>query len=1315
MPFIDEKPLPGAIAIPDGLNVTPDTGQIPDWSIGSIFRQNNELASEASAFRFDKTLAFDPDFDPFRSIQGSKYEDVADRFSGAQSAEDVAGMKLQIDMEENDRAANAAGGWPVTLMSIGASILSPTSLLPGGSVIRGLKGGVSIGKTALSVAGSAGLATAIQEAGLQDSQQLRTGQESAVAIGGAVLLGGLLGAAMGKLTSAQVKVAGAQAEAIVADVRSFNDTLQNMGAAQNIQDFRLRREKVFQAINAIPILRGFVRSDPILRTQLSDNLRVREATAKLVETPLQYKVAEDGQSVLNGDVSVETRIKDRERNDLSKAISIIWRSFAEYSKDGPVGFVGTMTAPITARFQNLMGRSEKLNSQQFMEEFGKAMRDGDKHPIPQIQTAADALRREIFDKIKDEAIELGIFDPDLKITNADSYFTRVYNIERIRQHFGDDSADDIQTILRQEFRKRRDQAQKTLAFDRSVDELESQAFRARETITQSRRAQNKALDKSRAKRDRAKGAVMREGAVERASGALRRVFGARADDLNASVMSQEVKDSLRDALADARGLKSLEPLDIVQAIRERGGIKDPRGGGMWNGKDWSKGARPTELEGMFGGAGGGIRNNKSGRSLDDLRESLVEGGYLPEGSTETDLLDAIDRNVRGDKVYSLDDAQDLERFQSAQEFAAAMDELGIDISKPIDEIIGKLPEMARNQKTQKAKAGEAARSGKTAGKVEDAAGERVLTAIDRLEDAKARLTELMDEVGPKVKAEMKAAKAELDKILPELKKAKKAREGEEFYASASDAEVDTHVRETVQALLGMKAGEHSYGVSLASPTRARVLDVADSVLEPWLESNAEVILSQYFRSMVPDLEIIRTFGDVGMTEQFRKIQDENIRLLEAAPSRSAKKKVAVEGDERVKDLAGMRDRMRGAYGVPANPNSGWVQGTRIARSGSYMGYLGGMTLSAIPDVAGVVGRNGIGGAFGGIATLLTDPKRFLKSTTDMADVGAASEWFLNSRAMSVGEMFDPYGRGTKAERIMGQGARVFSIATGMIPWNVAWKSVGSAMMASRISKAADAMRAGKATKSQMLALGGNGIPPFMAERIAKQLDAHADKDGMMWLPQGRLWDDPEAFAAFRYAINRESDLMVVTPGQDKPLFMSTEVGKFFSQFKSFCVSSHHRILLAGIQRADADVIAQFTMAAILGGLVSNIKADIGGYDRKEGAAFWEDAIDKSGLAGWLMEPYGALGAASGGRTTISGETVSRFQSRSTAQGLLGPSVDMGVGIMEAVSAFARGDANYRDVRKLMRPIPGNNVTWLLPLFQMIEDAVVSATGAKPRP
>lgn len=1297
MPFTEEDAFYGPLAIPQSMEVTPEPQKYNASVLGAAFRQENEIVSAATSFNFDPQKPFDPEFRPWEEIQGTEYERYASKFIGAQDSEDIARMKAQIDREIEDRSVLDAAGWGGFAAQMGAALLSPTTLLPGGAIVKGGRG-VSIARTSLNVGTSAAAAAAIQEAFLQETQQLRTPEESAFAIGGSFILGGMLGAAAGKMGAFEFKAAGKQVEESLRLTKEYDETLRSLSAAESklpSEDLELRREFIFSAIDKVPGLRAIVRSDPILRAQLSPNVEARRAVVDLAETPLQYRINEDGRSV-RSEASVEAMIRDRERTELASSIAHLQRSFAEYSKDGPVGAVGTITAPITRRFMNLMGKDRKMTSSEFMEEVGKAMRRGDKHPIPQVQSAADALRREIFDKIKDDAIEVGIFDPDLQIKNAESYFTRVYNVEKIKQHFGDGTENDMLPVLVQEFKKRRAQAQDILAKDDTLDRREIDLLQQRELARNLKGALSQARQKAVAKRERAKGAVSRDGAVGRVSARLRKAFKDRQAQLEQNVPDKEATKVLKEMIADARGVKRLEPVDILKEIRRMGGIKEDGSGEL-------KAALDTKYLTIY---------RKGGLDPDYAREALEELGYLPQGATVNEMYEIIRRAANGEKVYShVEDAADIARYEAALEFADEMDRLGVDLSRPFDEITEAL---YGKVDIKKAKAGEAGRAAKRTGGASDAALARVEKAMDRLEEAKARIRELDEEIGPKVRQEIKDAVKEAQKLVSEIRDLKKKKASEEFYASKDDTEILTAAEETVAAISKMAPGENPYGVAMASPTRARVLDVPDEVLEPWLESNAEVVLSQYFRSMVPDLEMARKFGDVEGKEAIDRIKAETMRRMKNAKSQKERNQIDVEGRERVKDFEGMRDRLRGRYGAPKDPRSGWIIGNRVGRTLSYTGYLGGMMLSAVPDVAGILGRGGIVDSFGTAATAITDPKRMFSSMKEAAEFGAHAEWYLNSRAISIGEMFDPYGRGSKLERTLGEAARVFSIATGMIPWNVGWKSIGGAVIATRMGKAIDAMAAGKATKKQKLLLGANGIEPHMADRIAKQIEAHADKNGGVWLLHGAEWTDKDAFEAFRRAMNREFDMMVITPGQDKPLSFSTETGKFFLQFKSFATSSHHRILLAGLQRADADVLAQFTMAAILGGLVSNIKAWSGGYEPKEGNAFWQDAIDRSGLAGWLMEPYNAASAMSDGFWGLT-EPVSRFQARSYGAGLAGPTFDMGAGIIEAANAMSSGNHSYRDVRKLMRPIPGNNIWYLLPLFRQVEDAVVHMTGAKPRP
>lgn len=1344
MPFRDEEKVIGPISLPDYVDLTPEATEQPKLSdlMGAAFRQENPIVSALSRETLGGDDEFDPEYNPWLDIQGTEYEDHFSSFMFARNGKDTAAIKRNIDNELADRRTLDAAGGMGFMAQMGAAILSPTSLLPGGAVVKGAKG-VSIARTALTVSSAAMGAAAFDELMLQGSQDTRTGAESAFAIGGSAILGAALGSLAGKMGRAEFKRAGLETERVLDAMNDYVDFSYNrpgnsLSAASVNIDLTLRNEGRLQKINAIPVLRAAVRSDPVLRAQLSPLSTVRALLVDLVETPLQYAVNDKGVDVRRGSLSVEGAIKVREQTDMVKSLSYLGRSYAEYAKDGPVGVLGTLTAPVTTRFNNLMGAEKKLTMQEFMVEVGKAMRKGDKHPIPQVQSAADAMRREVFDRIKDEAIEVGLFDEDMVPKFADSYFTRVYNTGKIEANLGNGSGDDILPVIRENMARRRAKAEEVLANDRTVANLEADRFQQQETMRSAQRSLDTARQKARDKRGRAKAAITREGAVGRATGALRDMFQRRSDDLSARAMGDQEREVLRDTIKRARGADNREPETLLQAIRRMGGIKDPRVDEFWTRARYGRGGNRTELEEILQDSARTIRRN-DGIDLDYMREALVEQGFMDDGTNADDLIDLIRQEASGEKVYSRFDADDVADWQALVEFRDAMEEAGIDLSAKLDDVAEKIARKVggyADTSTTKAKAGEAGRSAGKAGAKVDAAGERVLKAMDRLDEANERLRYLDDEAAPRVREEIKAAREELKRITPELAKAKKAMSAEEYYAGLTDDDIADAAMDAVKSIIGLKPGQHSFEATMASPTRARALDIADVDLEPWLESNVEDIISHYSRSMVPLIEMMRKFGDPSMKMQLEDMVDEAISQMGGTPVRGgyvagklddlldrvgvdkqkrSNKKIIEELKLRIEDMEGMRDRLLNRYGVPENPKNGWIVGMRTGRTLSYTGYLGGMMLSAIPDVAGIVGRAGLVDAPAAIASGIMEPRKLFSSLKEMQEYGAAAEWFLNSRAMAIGEMFDPYRSASRIENVLGQTARGFSVATGMIPWNVGWKSIGGVAVASKMAKAAEAVRAGKATAKQIRTLAENGIEPWMAERIAKQIDAYGDKGGITWFPNGAAWDDKQAFEAFRHAMNREFDLMVITPGQDKPRSMSTETGKFFAQFKSFGFSAHHRILLSGIQRADADVLAQFATAVALGGLVSNIKADLGGYERKDGSVFWEDALDRSGLMGWLMEPYNALGAITAGRTAVGGEPVSRFQARSTFQGAAGPSVDMAQGVVEAINGFASGKATYRDVRKLMRPIPGSNLFYLQGLWQKVEDEIVESTGAKARP
>lgn len=90
--------------------------------------------------------------------------------------------------------------------------------------------------------------------------------------------------------------------------------------------------------------------------------------------------------------------------------------------------------------------------------------------------------------------------------------------------------------------------------------------------------------------------------------------------------------------------KRPEGVSMVTFIRDRGGIKDDAGA-----------LKAMDLGKRFPG----IVNNKTGISLDYMREALEEAGYLRsrdlnQTTSVADLLDALDRTSRGETIYPHD-------------------------------------------------------------------------------------------------------------------------------------------------------------------------------------------------------------------------------------------------------------------------------------------------------------------------------------------------------------------------------------------------------------------------------------------------------------------------------------------------------------------------------------------------------------------------------------------------------------------------------------------------------------------------------------
>lgn len=419
MPFDTSSGVEGS-AIDVGLS--PYDQPSPDFleTLTAAYRTENLIGSSMASRRVDMAtedfFRVDPGYDVFDDIKG--YEDHAPRFETVYNPDAAKAVKADIDRETRDRKTLAAAGWTGTALSMAAGMTDPTIFVPAGAFVRAGKVGYSTGRTMLSVGLGAGAGATVQEAGLQATQELRTPTETAMNIGGTIVLGGLIGAAGARILSGSdwMKFGTRLEEELATETANPADVAEiivgrmkaSAGAAATpeikIDDLGVGGPAVARAIaNATE----FVKINPGVQTMMSPSLRVREVYNQMVDNTIYTKMNMQGETV---GPAVENLVKQYQRGALGKWIRSN-KSLYRQAKKG--GFEGTQ-----GEFNIRVARAGRRGD---VDELGDEF----------VTRAAQQARDEIFDPLLKRAIDNGLLPQDVKVTTAASYVTRLWNRQRL--------------------------------------------------------------------------------------------------------------------------------------------------------------------------------------------------------------------------------------------------------------------------------------------------------------------------------------------------------------------------------------------------------------------------------------------------------------------------------------------------------------------------------------------------------------------------------------------------------------------------------------------------------------------------------------------------------------------------------------------------------------------------------------------------------------------------------------------------------------------------------------------------------------------
>lgn len=532
-------------------------------------------------------------------------------------------------------------------------------------------------------------------------------------------------------------------------------------------------------------------------------------------------------------------------------------------------------------------------------------------------------------------------------------------------------------------------------------------------------------------------------------------------------------------------------------------------------------------------------------------------------------------------------------------------------------------------------------------------------------------------------------------------------------AALTELEIKHIAEDITNNIMGIAAGRVPYEVvpNVRGPLKERTFNIPDRLIEDFLESDIDIVSRQYKRTMAPDVELTRLYGSADMKEQIEELIPSSFKeLIDKAKTEKERLNLTAKMEQAQIDISAMRDRLRGNYRTPEDPNSFFVRAGRVLRDANFVRMLGGMTLSAIPDLARPIAVNGLRPVARGMMALATSPKRFKMAKDEARRAAVGLDMVLNGRASSMADLTDIYNKGTPFERGLRQMSDGFGKLTLMTQWNSALKSFSGVVTQDRILNAVVQLADGKASKSTIKRLAASGIGESQAKQIATQFQKHGDT-GSLNLSNGHLWDNHGALETFRAAVLKDVDRTIITPGLgEKPLWTSSETGKLIFQFKTFAATAHNKILVADLQYRDAEALNGLLLSVALGTAAYGAKEFVAGREiSTDPSKLIVESLDRSGVFGYFWDVNNIVEKMSRGEVgvnkLIGAPPMSRYASRNIMGALLGPSAGTIEDLNAVTGALAQGEFSESDLRRMRKLLPGQNLFYIRQLLTNLEEDI----------
>ena len=468
-----------------------------------------------------------------------------------------------------------------------------------------------------------------------------------------------------------------------------------------------------------------------------------------------------------------------------------------------------------------------------------------------------------------------------------------------------------------------------------------------------------------------------------------------------------------------------------------------------------------------------------------------------------------------------------------------------------------------------------------------------------------------------------------------------------------------------------------------------------------------------------DIKLVLDEVDTRFLKDIRDAADKGDHKLAANLANERKRTIGY-----VQDL---RDYVRGHYGMSSHPGALFPRVLGVARDWNF-GVLGTwIPVASVADFGFSIMQVGFNRAYGAAALRwklgLGDSMAKL-ADKDLMRVLKATEMQLQSINI------DRYGveglsgnaTTTRFEKVMHRSTDVVSILTLMTTYQQYNKNiVGHGAIHMIMENAESLVRSGKYLSDiDANRIRFSGLSSDDMRKIGEQWVKWAH-EGSHWTPNLQAWTDPEVVKAVEnsvWNIQRNAiiagtplDLPKIAPGVSDREFRANmaAVQKTMFQFYNFGFTASTRITGAAIQNHDKRYLVGATAALALGMFSVALRNKLRGRDIPDIEDWIGQGIDQSGLVGLTFDitkpleqlssgmvgfgpALGKVGVDMGGQNYNAGQAYSTILGSSS--GLLGAAL----GLVGGVAGGEFGDAEKRNLRRLMPLLGAWNLTGAMNLL-----------------